>query len=478
MLPLKSPPRLPLRAFWPLVPILTGLLATGCASPEPAVRPDWSLAPTWAEPTDTGRPTREVSATWWKSFGSPRLEALIDEAERGNTDLRVALERVRQAELALQQAGTSRWPTVGSSAGLSTSRSKAGDEPGASRESTSLGLSVSYEVDLWGRIAAGVSASESSLQATRLDVETARASLRAGVATSYFTWLATGERLRLARENLAIAQRVLRIVEARHRHGVATSLEVSQQRLTVLSQQTALLPLEVQQRQTASALALLLGRMPQQPPPLSGETLEQMRVPHPAPDLPATLLTRRPDLAAAEARLAAADANITATRAALLPSVSLSSSASLGSSVLLSLADPTRSVSVGLGLAQSLFDAGKRRLAVDTSLSQRQVLIETYAASVRTALKEVEDSLGNAERGRRQEAAQREIVEQAQRALRLAELRYREGAGDLLSVLEAQRTLFSGQDALATQRQSRLSSAVDLYQALGGGWSPDRRVPL
>jgi outer membrane protein, multidrug efflux system len=190
-----------------------------------------------------------------------------------------------------------------------------------------------------------------------------------------------------------------------------------------------------------------------------------------APGLPSSLLTRRPDLSAAEAQLAAADANVEAARAALLPTVSLSASGSLGTSALLSLADPTRSVSLGLSLAQAIFDGGRRRLAISTTESQRVVLIENYGNAIRSALKEVDDGLDNVQRSERQETLQREVVAQARRSLQLAELRYREGSGDLLSVLDAQRTLFSALDALATQNLARLSAALDLYKALGGDWS-------
>lgn len=412
----------------------------------------------------------QLTTAWWQSFGSQPLERLIEEAQANSPDLRIAIERMRQADIALQQAGISRLPSVNGSLGSSAGRTDAPGTPSTSRESSSAGLSVSYEVDLWGRIAAGVRAGEASFQASQYDWTTARLALLTSVANNYFLWLNTAERLRIARENLAIAERVLAIVEARQRNGVATALEVSQQRTTVLSQRTALLPIELQQRQTATALALLLGRVPQGYAPEAGD-FTQLRVPAIAPGLPSSLLTRRPDLASAEAQLAASDANVEVARKALLPSLSLSASGSLGTSALISLADPTRSVSLGLSLAQSIFDGGRQRLQIRSTESQRVVLIENYGKAIRTALKEVDDGLGNVERSQRQEALQREVVAQARRSLQLAELRYREGSGDLLSVLDAQRTLFSALDALATQGLSRLSAALDLYKALGGDWA-------
>lgn len=452
----------------PLV-LAVALALQACASTEPARGPVVEMPAAWSPATPAAE-APQLTTAWWQSFGSQPLERLIEEAQAGSPDLRIAIERMRQADIALQQAGISRLPSVNGSLGTSASRSDAPGTASTSRESSSAGLSVSYEVDLWGRIAAGVRAGEASFKASQYDWKTARLTLLTAVANNYFLWLNTAERLRIARENLAIAERVLGIVEARQRNGVATALEVSQQRTTVLSQRTALLPIELQQRQTATALALLLGRVPQGYQPEAGE-FTQLRVPALSPGLPSSLLTRRPDLASAEAQLAASDANVEAARKALLPSLSLSASGSLGTSALISLADPTRSVSLGLSLAQSIFDGGRQRLQIRSTESQRVVLIENYGKAIRTALKEVDDGLGNATRSERQEALQREVVAQARRSLQLAELRYREGSGDLLSVLDAQRTLFSALDALATQSLSRLTAALDLYKALGGDWA-------
>lgn len=452
----------------PLV-LAAALALQACASTEPARGPVVEMPAAFA-PSLPASEAPELTTAWWRSFGSQPLERLIEEAQAGSPDLRIAIERMRQADIALQQAGVSRLPSVSASVGSSAGRTEAPGVASTSRETSSLGLSVSYEVDLWGRIAAGVRAGEASFQASQYDWKTARLTLLAAVANNYFLWLNTAERLRIARENLAIAERVLAIVEARQRNGVATALEVSQQRTTVLSQRTALLPIELQQRQTATALALLLGRVPQGYQPEAGE-FTQLRVPALSPGLPSSLLTRRPDLASAEAQLAASDANVEVARKALLPSLSLSASGSLGTSALISLADPTRSVSLGISLAQSVFDGGRQRLQIRSTESQRVVLIENYGKAIRTALKEVDDGLGNVERSQRQEALQREVVAQARRSLQLAELRYREGSGDLLSVLDAQRTLFTALDALATQSLSRLTAALDLYKALGGDWA-------
>ncbi|ENO95532.1 MAG TPA: TolC family protein, partial [Thauera phenylacetica] len=170
----------------------------------------------------------------------------------------------------------------------------------------------------------------------------------------------------------------------------------------------------------------------------------------------------------------AAAANIAAARAALLPGISLSAGAGVGSAALLSLADTTRTLSISASVVQKIFDGGRLRADVDIQRSHQRELLETHRRAILVALKEVEDALANATRDANQESAQREILTEAQRSLRLAELRYREGADGLLTVLDAQRTLFSAQDQLAQLRLARLGDAVNLYKALGGGWSAGR----
>jgi len=461
---------------------LAAMLATGCAITEPVARPDLALPSTWMEAADAGDMSTAPapSDAWWRSFGSAHLAALIEEAVVASPDLRVEAERVKQAELALRIAGASLFPTLDLGGDAGWRRSDSGDRGGSvvsETRSTGASLSANYELDLWGRLAARTDSAAGALAATRFDRDAARLSLAAAVATTWFDTLAAQERLAIAYENLAIAERVLKIVEARFRNGAASALDVSRQRTTVLTQRATIEPLAVRERQTRSALAILLGRVPQDAPRTDAR-LADVAVPAVAPGLPAELLLRRPDLASAEARLAAASADIAAARAALLPRISLSASAGIASDLLLSLADPSNTVSISAGLLQTLFDGGVLRAQVDAARSRQRELVESYRAAILTALKEVEDALGNAGRDARQEAAQREILAEAQRTLRLAELRYREGADELLTVLDAQRTLFVAQDALAQLRQARLTGAVALYKVLGGGWQAESRVGL
>ncbi|CAN7439864.1 efflux transporter outer membrane subunit [Pseudorhodoferax sp. LjRoot39] len=443
------------------------LVAAGCAAPPvepareaPAVPTQFSEAPAGLD---------ALQPDWWHSFAAPELAALVEQALADSTDLAIAAERVRQAELAVRNAGASLFPSLSGGASTADRYTDPSGASGSSARSSGVSLSASYEIDLWGRLAANVDGAQAALTGSRYDLQTVRLSVSSAVANAYFQVLALRVRLAIAQENLSIAERVFRIVQARYDNGAASALDLSRQRTTVLSQRATIEPLQVQQRQALTALALLLGRAPQGFT-VAGMPLDALAVPAVAPGLPSDLLLRRPDLASAEAALQSADANVAAARAALLPSIQLSGSTGLASSALLSLANPTFSLGLTGSVAQTLFDGGRLRNQVLVSESQRRVLVENYRASIHSALKEVEDSLSNIARNRSQELSQLAIRDEAQRSLRLAELRYREGVEDLLSTLDAQRTLFSAQDSLAQQRLARLTSAVDLYKALGGGW--------
>ena len=465
MNPVFTSPRLPRIALWAGL----SLALAACATRIDHTRPALEMPARWAE-AEPGPAAAALERDWWRRFQSDELVRLIDEAQAGSLDLAIAAERVRQAELAARLAGSSLFPQV--EVGADTG-SRVSDTPGSgnalSTRSTNASLGVSYEIDLWGRVAALAASSRASLRATRHDLETARLSLTTGVAEPYFQIIAQRMRLAVARDNLAIAERLQGIVDARYRNGAATALDASRQRSAVLSQRSALLPLQLQERQTLSALAILLGRQPQGLTVLAS-SFGPMAVPEVAPGLPSSLLTRRPDLASAEAQLAAADADVAAARAALLPTISLSASAGMSSAALLSLGNPVFSAEITASILRTLFDGDRQRNQVQVSESVRRQLVDGYRRAVHTALKEVDDALGEAARNREQEQAQLLIRAEAQRALRLSELRFREGADDLGNLLDAQRSLFAAEDTLATIRLSRLTAAIAVFKALGGGW--------
>lgn len=454
------------RLAWAVAAVLA---LSACAGRIDATKPNIELPATWAESSSA---TAELQRDWWRGFGSDELSSLIDQALANNPDLNIAAERVTQAEITARLAGASLFPLLTVSANTGVGSNKPGVTPTGwtKTENTGVALSVAYEVDVWGRVAAVASGANASLNASRYDMETVRLTLTTGVANAYFQTLALRVRLKVAQENLAIAEKVYAIVEARYRYGSASALDMSRQRGTVLAQRNILLPLQVQERQTVSALAILLGRQPQALQVVAKD-LNVLTVPEVSPGLPSTLITRRPDLASVEAQLYAADANVAAARAALLPTISLTGSAGNASAALLALGNPAYGVGLTASFVQTLFDGNRLRLQVQTSESVRRQLVESYRRTVYASLKEVDDALSNASRNLAQEQAQIEIRKEARRALQLSELRYREGADDLNTLLDAQRTLFSADDQLAQLRLLRLTGTTDVFKSLGGGWS-------
>jgi NodT family efflux transporter outer membrane factor (OMF) lipoprotein len=407
-----------------------------------------------------------LAPDWWKGFDSAELQSLVDAALQASPDLAIAFERVRQAEAQVRIAGASLFPTIDAAHSSRASRA----DPGGRSESSSLALSAAYELDLFGRNAAGVRGAQAALHATVFDRDAARLTLLAGVATAYFDVLSLRERVALARENLAIAERVLALVQVRARNGAVSPLDVARQEAAVLAQRAGLLGLEQQERQTLAALAVLVGRAPEGFE-LKGARLAPLSVPQASAGLPAELLVRRPDLASAEAQLASANADVAAARAALLPSIQLTGSAGLASGALLAVAHgPATAVALAASVLQPIFDGGRLKGQVAIAESRERELVETYRRAILAAFSDVEQALAAAGRLGEREALQAQVQARAREALRLAEVRYREGADDLLSVLDAQRTLFDADDQLAQVRRDRLQAAVSLFKALGGGW--------
>lgn len=445
-------------------------LVTACQSIPQTGRPKVDLQTTETSEYFKIVPSVEIEKDWWNSFQSPQLTQLIELTRQQNPDLRIASERVRQAELQMRIAGASLFPSLTINGSTGSGRSRFDNGEWEKNESSRVGLGASYEVDLWGGISADVSGARADFRATQYDQIAAELSINGAVAGGWFQWLALQQRIASAEENIRIAERIAQIVQARYDNGVATAADVSRQRTNLLSQQSSLLPLQLQARQTRSALALLTGESPLNFAMQNNERLLDLMVPEVAEGIPADVLTRRPDLAAAEAQLKAADANVAAARAALLPGVQLTASAARSSAALFSLSPPADSLGWSVGLAQTLFNGGRLRNQVKLSESQRTALVEQYRKTILIAFQEVADAFDRQAISAIQEENQKAILAEAERTLRLTEVRYKEGSEDLLSLLEAQRTVFQARDQLVQQRQIRLESAVDLYLALGGGW--------
>lgn len=452
-----------------LLAIATATLI-GCAVTPPIERPSLESTETWNIPRDIGENSVAPDRFWWQAFGSAELSQLISRAFEQSPDLAAMAERVFQAEQQARIAGIRLLPSLGLT-GATGSRVTDGRGPSERSESTSASLTASYELDVWGNLAASRHAAEASFRATAFDYDTVRLTLASSVATTWFQLLGLEEQLRVAQENLRISERVERIVEVRYRNGAANRAELLRQQTEVLNQRASLIPLQLQYRQTRSALAVLVGASPLGFEVKSADnTLLTMTLPSVDAGLPPELLTRRPDLAREEARLQVADANVEQARTALLPSFSIGLNAGVNSTNLLSLTDPVKTAGWSLSVVQSLFDGGRLDAQQAVSESQRRELVENYRSTILTALQETDDALDRVQTSQYREELQQTVNERAARTLELTELRYKEGSDALLTLLEAQRTLFQTRDQLVQLRISRLIAAVDLYKALGGGW--------
>lgn len=447
--------------------IASGLLTACATSSQPHVQVD--IPSQWRQSDQTAE--TPVSQSWWRSFGSDELAALIDEARRQNPDIETAVARVEQARAQARIAGAALLPEV--SAGLEAERvGRLGGDGVASGTQYTAGFSASYEVDFWGRNRAGRDAARALLRASVFDRDTVDLTVTAGVASAWLQAVGLRERTAIAMRSLASARRLLDLVEARARAGAATPLELAQQRGVVAAQQRVLAAVRQQADEAHTALAILLGRSPASLSLATRET-QAIAIPEIGAGLPSTLLARRPDIARAEARLASADASISAARAAMFPQLILTADVSGTSSRTSTLFDNPL-YTVAAGLTAPIFNAGRLAAGRDLAEAQRAEMLAAYRQAIIAAFGDVENALSAVHGTQEQVRAQQDALLQAQRALTLAESRYRAGAETSLVLLDAQRTLYAAQDAAAQLRMARLQASVSLYRALGGGWQIER----
>lgn len=373
------------------------------------------------------------------------------------------------------------FPTIGASTDASRQQgSGAGRAGGRSLASNSfgLGLSASYEIDLFGRNRYAAGAAEVSATASRFDRDTVALSTVASVANTYLAVLSSQDRLRIAEDNLRIAGRVLDAVRGRVAVGTGTALDVAQQESVVATQRARIPPLVQSVGQNRNVLAVLIGRTPESVA-VRGGSLNALRAPPVRPGLPSELLLRRPDLAAAEARLAAAELDIASARAAFFPSIQLTGSGGFQSAALGSLLGGGALVySVAAGLTQPILDGYRLQGQLDLSRGRNAELAATYRQAILQGLADVENALIAVRQGAEFERRQREAVAASRRALDITESRLREGTIDVVTLFTVQQTLFGAQDTLVQARLGRFQALVALFQALGGGWTGERALPV
>ncbi|RQX80058.1 TolC family protein [Burkholderia anthina] len=439
-------------------------LLAGCADARHAPPPAGAMPANWAAPVAADAPA--ATRDWWRSFGDPQLDALIDDALRANNDLAIAAIRVYRAQLQAGLVDTNLTPSVTLGANGAVSRTL--DTHRMSR-SSGLSGSLSYEIDLWGRLAALRDAARWEADATAADLEAARLSLIGTTAALYWQIGYLNRQIALGDANIAYAQRTLALVRSRHAAGAVSGLDLAQAEQSLAAQRAAQTQLIQQRTENRHALAILFDRPPQQRV-AEPSALPDAAPPEVAAGLPASLLGRRPDLRAAEFRLRESLAQVDATRTSFYPTFTLTGSAGTTSTSLERvLTNPVGTL--GLGLALPFIQWNTMQLQIRVSKSQYEEAVVGFRQRLYTALAEVENAL-SARVQLEREAEQRALsLAQAQRAERLAAARFAAGATAVQPWLDQQQVLRSAQSADELTRLNRLNNQMKLYRALGGGTS-------
>jgi NodT family efflux transporter outer membrane factor (OMF) lipoprotein len=440
----------------------------GCAVGPEYKRPDVEVPMAFKETGDwkVAEPQDGVQhGRWWEIFDDAQLHAIEEQIDISNQNIRVAEAQFRAAQAVLQAARAAGFPTVSGRAGASRS----GQGSGTNSQFTAA-VDAGWEIDLWGRVRRTVEAGEANVQASAADLESLRLSTQGTLAQDYFQLRVADAQRQLLEETVVGYERSLQLVNNQYTAGLVAKGDVIQAEAQLKSAQAQAIDAGIQRAQFEHAIALLIGK------PASTFSIPKApiasTVPRIPPGVPSRLLERRPDIAAAERRMAAANAQIGVAQAAVYPTLTLSAAAGLQSSTLADLFSlPSRVWSIGPALAASLFDAGLRRAQTEQAIASYDASTANYRQTVLTAFQEVEDNLV-AQRLLEQEAAvQDAAVAAADQAVQIALNQYRAGTVSYLAVVTAQTIAYTNRRTALDILRRRLVAAVALVKALGGGWN-------
>ena len=464
---------------------LLGLaVLTGCGRDGDKADAALDIPPAFRASTSGARAAWPVE-DWWKGFGSPDLNALIDKARAANFDIAAAIARVRQADAQVRVSGaallpvlnatvSADWQHLGFGTGSGSTRSRGGNG-GFDSRSYAVGLSASYQLDFWGRNAARRDSAIQSALFSRFDQRTVALTVVTNVANTWFTALALSDRLAVAKRNVADGSKTLAVIRGRMAAGTASALDVANQETLVLTQRASLPNFQNQMEQALIGLGLLTGQTPERIAVRPG-TLTALALPLVSPGLPSDLLARRPDVASTEAQLTASGFDVTVARTAFYPSINLTGSAGYQAAALNALISPAGFIaSLAAGLTAPIFDGGALRGTLDQARGRQAELLANYRKAVVQAFTDVDDALTAWRYTSEQEKLQRVAVEAARRAASIARQQMVAGTADITSVLTAENALFNAEDTLVQVRLARVQALLNTYKALGGGWLKGER---
>jgi outer membrane protein, multidrug efflux system len=453
------------------LPVLTGCLL----NPDPldlAV----DLPSRYRLPQSTGKAALPSA---WRGFHSAELTELMGQALAANYDIAAAVARITQADAQARVTGASLLPNFSATGSTTRSGSDGARAPTDSAVHT-VALNASYVVDFWGRSRDLLQSARFTASASGFDRDVIALATMVSVADAYFLVLEAQDRILVNAQNVASSERVLKLIKDRFGNGTASALDVAQQESLVAIQRAALPPLIQQREQNRAVLALLVERAPEHIAIRCG-SLYRLAIPRVTPGLPSDLLIERPDVREAEAKLAAANANVVAARAAFFPTIQLTGQGGFSSQALGSLFGPGAAFyTAAITAAQPIFDGANLLGQLDLQKGSRDERLQDYRKAVVSAFTDVEKALVAVEQATRQEQLQRDAVAQSQKAFDLSEERLQGGTIDLTTLLATEQTLFTQQDILTQVRLARLQAIVGLFQALGGGWLKrmETRLPL
>lgn len=462
-----------LRSLRRVISVLAGAsLAVGCAVGPDYRRPPVETTANYKESADW-TPSEPADAVergpWWQIYNDPDLDRLEATVEISNQNIKAAAAAFEQARALVAATRAGYFPTV--AADVAGQRGAVGAIP--TRSSVSAGLSASWTLDIWGQIRRSVENNKASAQASAAALAAATLSAQSELATDYFALRAQDELQRILDDIVMAEQTSLKIAQSRYKFGVAAKADVVSAQAQLLSSQAQQVNAGIQRQILEHAIAVLIG---QQPAAFSlGATGMRSDVPTVPAGVPSTLLQRRPDIAEAERRMAATNAQIGVAKAAYFPSLTLSGSDQYSNNTFAHLISiPTRVWSVGPELAETLIDGGLRRAQVAEARAGYEAAVATYRQTVLSGFEAVEDQIVTLRILERQAVIEQDAVAAALEAEKLTLNQYKAGTVPYSSVITAQTTRLNAQQSALSVLSSRLQSSVALIEALGGGWSADK----
>lgn len=452
--------------------LITALALSACA-PIPAAVPDNTqavLPAQWSTPLTTNSElTPAIATDWWTQLGDTQLNALVAQALANNTDILSAMSRVQEAQANLALTESAHSPQINATLATQAGRSLGALGPTHTR-SVQPGLQASWELDVWGRLSAQSQAANARVQASQADRDAVALSVAATTVQTYVGLRALQTQLTISQATVQSRAQALQLAQDQVRVGYSSQLQLTQAQAEYASVQQQVQQLLWQIDKQVNTLHLLLGEAGGNAMPAAATDWQALQLPAVPSSLPSQLLERRPDIVRAAYTLAASDHNLSAQRAAFLPQVSLS--ATVGSLLINSLGyNPLTVWSLGGSLLAPLFNGGRLHAQMDAATAQRDQAAYAYRASVLSAFADVENALTGTRRLAEQSQLATQRRDVLQQSLGFAHDRYEAGYASYLEELDAQRNLYAAQLEVVKLRQAELDNRVQLYKALGGGWT-------